>query len=97
MRPGRCARAQETAGSAQGWKRGRRWRDYTLSQRGALCALALVEVVLAAAAWTDLARRDPALVRGRKRAWAPVIAVNIVGPLAYFRWGRLPAARAARR
>ena len=47
-----------------------------------------LEVGLAAAAWADLARRDQSEVRGRKWVWALVIAINIIGPLAYFRWGR---------
>jgi hypothetical protein len=47
-----------------------------------------VQVGLAAAAWTDLARRAPAQVRGPKWRWAVLIAVNYAGPIAYFRWGR---------
>jgi len=66
----------------------RRWRDYTPAQRAGLVAFGALEVGLAAAAWADLARRDQAEVRGRKWVWALVIAINIVGPLAYFRWGR---------
>ena len=27
-------------------------------------------------------------VNGRKALWAAIIAVNFVGPLSYFRWGR---------
>jgi hypothetical protein len=38
----------------------------------------------------DLARRPPASVNGRKDVWAAAIAVNFVGPLAYFAWGRRP-------
>ena len=64
------------------------WRDYTPAQRAWLVALAALELGLAAAAWADLAHRDPAEVRGRKWVWGLVIAINIVGPLAYFRWGR---------
>ena len=70
----------------------RRWRDHTPAQRAGLVALGALEVGLAAAAWADLARRDQAEVRGRRLVWALVIAINIVGPLAYFRWGRLPRA-----
>ena len=66
----------------------RRWRDYSPAERASLVALGALEVGLAAAAWADLARRDQAEVRGRKWVWALVIAINIVGPLAYFRWGR---------
>ena len=70
-------------------KRGKRWRDYTPAQRRVLAVLSVAEVVLASVAWYDLARRPAKQVRGSKRAWAAAIAVNIVGPLAYFRYGRL--------
>ena len=49
----------------------------------------LVQVALSLAAWSDLALRPAAAVRGRKRVWAAVIAVNFVGPIAYFRFGRI--------
>jgi len=58
------------------------------AQRAAMIAAACVQVGLAASAWTDLARRPAAQVRGAKRWWAAAIAVNFVGPLADFRWGR---------
>ena len=67
---------------------GRRWADFSPGQRAGLVALGAVQVSLAAAAWTDLARRPARQVTGPKPLWALVIAVNIVGPLAYFRWGR---------
>ena len=70
-------------------RRGRRWHDYTRPQRTALGVLAFTEVALAVAAWRDLARRDRTELRGARWAWALIIAVNIVGPLAYFRWGRV--------
>jgi hypothetical protein len=50
--------------------------------------LAAVQLSLAATAWTDLIRRPARRVNGPKTVWALVIAVNFVGPLAYFRWGR---------
>ncbi|MBB5801191.1 hypothetical protein F4560_000959 [Saccharothrix ecbatanensis] len=64
------------------------WLETTSAQRRGILALSAVEVVLAGVAWADLARRPAETVNGRKRWWATVIAVNIVGPLAYFRWGR---------
>jgi hypothetical protein len=66
----------------------RRWRDLTRRQQAALSVTAVVQFGLAAAAWTDLARRPPAQVRGPKWRWAALIAVNFAGPIAYFRWGR---------
>jgi phospholipase D-like protein len=66
----------------------RRWRDLTRGQQAALSVTTVVQFGLAAAAWTDLARRPPAQVRGPKWRWAALIAVNFAGPIAYFRWGR---------
>jgi len=44
--------------------------------------------ILALSAWRDLLRRPGTRVNGPKPLWAAVIAVNFVGPIAYFRWGR---------
>ncbi|MGY1633486.1 PLDc N-terminal domain-containing protein [Geodermatophilus sp. SYSU D01186] len=66
----------------------RRWRDLSGGQRAAVLALGAVQLALAVTAWRDLARRSPAEVAGRKGVWAAVIAVDWVGPLAWFRWGR---------
>jgi hypothetical protein len=71
-------------------KKKQQWREMTPRQRTALVLLGVIEVNLALAAWTDLARRPPTEVRGSKRCSAAVIAINVVGPLAYFWWGRLP-------
>jgi hypothetical protein len=67
---------------------GRRWADLSPGQRAGVVALGAVQVSLAIAAWTDLARRPTRAVNGPKAVWAVVIAVNTVGPLAWFRWGR---------
>jgi hypothetical protein len=73
----------------------KRWSDLTGGQRAAVIALAGVQLSLAAAAWTDLARRPAAEINGPKALWAAVIAVNFVGPGAYFLRGRrLPPERA---
>jgi hypothetical protein len=66
----------------------RRWADLSPRQRAAVLTLASVQLSLAVTAWTDLARRPARRVNGPKPLWALVIAVNFVGPLAYFRWGR---------
>jgi hypothetical protein len=53
--------------------------------------LGFLQLSLALGAWADLATRPATDVNGRKPLWAAVIAVNFVGPLAWFRWGRRPA------
>ena len=50
--------------------------------------MAAVQFLLAGVAINDLVRRPAVQVRGPKWAWAPAMAVNFVGPLAYLRWGR---------
>ncbi|USX54454.1 PLDc N-terminal domain-containing protein [Lentzea sp. HUAS12] len=64
------------------------WKDLSEGRRRTLVLLSVVQVLLAGAAWTDLALRPDEFVRGRKKWWALAILVNFVGPLAYFRWGR---------
>ena len=66
----------------------RRWSELTDRERTAILVMASVQVSLAATAWVDLARRPAELVRGPKAAWALGIAVNFVGPIAYFAVGR---------
>jgi bacteriorhodopsin len=64
----------------------RRWSDLTDRQKTALLVAASVQLSLAATAWVDLsAAREQ--VNGSKAAWAAAIAVNFVGPIAYFTLG----------
>jgi hypothetical protein len=69
----------------------KRWSDMTPAQQTAVLVTASVQISLAATAWIDLARRPAAQVRGNKVAWALAIAVNFVGPISYFAFGRLPS------
>jgi hypothetical protein len=68
--------------------RTRTWSDLTDRQRTALLVAMSVQVSLALTAWVDLARRPAAEVKGSRARWAAIIAVNFVGPVSYFRWGR---------
>jgi hypothetical protein len=65
-----------------------KWSDLSGNQRAAVLALGSLQLLLATSAWFDLARRPVDAVNGRKVVWAALIAVNWVGPLSYFRWGR---------
>lgn len=69
----------------------RRWADLTDRQKTLILVAASVQLSLAATAWTDLARRPADQVRGSKAAWAAAIALNFVGPVAYFARGRRQA------
>jgi hypothetical protein len=73
--------------------RRRRWSELTPGEQTALLVLGSVQLSLAATAWSDLASRPAARVNGPKPLWAVIIAVNFVGPAAYFRWGRRSAPR----
>ena len=64
------------------------WRELSSAQRGMVVGGAVLQVALQAAALRDLHRRVPAQVRGPRWAWACATFVNIVGPSAYFVWGR---------
>jgi hypothetical protein len=66
----------------------KKWSDLTSGQRRAMIALGTVEVALASAAYIDLMRRPANEVNGSKGTWAAIIAINIVGPIAYFTRGR---------
>ena len=66
----------------------RRWADLSPRQKTVVLTSASVQLSLAATAWADLAARPAATVNGSKARWALIIAVNFVGPIAYFLWGR---------
>lgn len=65
------------------------WDKLTGVQRAGLLALISVQVSLAVSAWADLAARPAAKVRGSKKKWAGVIAINFIGPVLYYARGRL--------
>ena len=69
----------------------RRWADLTPRQRVVVLVLGAGQLALAATAWADLATRPALEVNGSKARWAGIIAINVLGPLAWFRWGRRPA------
>ncbi len=66
-----------------------RWSDRRPASKCVIVLAALIQFTLAGAAWADLARRPANEVRGPKWRWGLGILVNFVGPLAYFRWGRV--------
>ena len=66
----------------------KQWQDLSGGQRAVTAVAGVVQLALAAAAWVDLARRPADQVNGKKGVWAAVIAINWVGPIAYFTKGR---------
>ena len=69
----------------------KKWSDLSPRAKTAILTLASVQISLAATAWADLASRSSEQVDGSRARWAAIIAINFFGPIAYFRWGRLPA------
>ena len=69
-------------------RRKKRWSELTPGQKAGVVVVGTVQVALLAVAATDLVRRPAEQVRGPKWAWAPVLAVNGVGPVAYLVCGR---------
>ena len=72
-------------------ERKKTWQDMSSGRRATLTGMGLIQLALAVAAWVDLARRPAERVNGRKGVWAAVIAINWIGPIAYFAKGRTSA------
>ena len=70
----------------------KKWSEMSPIQRAVIIAAGSVQLSLAATAWADLATRPRDEGNGSKRRWAAIIAVNFIGPLSYFRWGRRTSA-----
>ena len=57
--------------------------------RVAVVVLGAIQIALYVAAYRDIARRPAAQIRGSKTKWRAICLLNTVGPLSYFRWGRV--------
>jgi hypothetical protein len=66
----------------------KQWSDLSTGRKVGGVVSAIIQFALAAAAWTDLAKRPADEVNGRKAIWAFVILVNFIGPISYFLFGR---------
>ncbi|WP_225973208.1 PLD nuclease N-terminal domain-containing protein [Nesterenkonia natronophila] len=64
------------------------WDNLSPSKQAGTMVLASIQLSLAVSAWADLAARPASQVNGRKGMWAVIIAVNFIGPIAYFLIGR---------
>ena len=67
----------------------RKFQDLPVAARAAIVVAGVVEVGLLAAAQIDISRRPADRIRGSKRFWRLISLINVVGPLAYFRRGRV--------
>jgi len=64
------------------------WRDLSDGQRTAIKVLAVCELGLKIAMLIDIRRRPASQIRGPKGAWRMASAVNLIGPVSYFAFGR---------
>lgn len=64
------------------------WNALSSPQRATVVGAGMAQVGLMIAALRDLRRRPAEQVRGRKSLWVAASFVNVVGPLAYFAFGR---------
>jgi hypothetical protein len=66
----------------------RRYHRLSPTARGAVWALLAFEVVLIGVAERDIQRRPADRIRGPKLLWRAVATQNVIGPAAYFGFGR---------
>ncbi|MEX2627277.1 MAG: hypothetical protein WD225_10375 [Ilumatobacteraceae bacterium] len=58
-------------------------------KRVLIMLLVALKVSTTVSAWADLAERPSELVNGSKRRWAFIIAIDVIGPILYWRRGRI--------
>jgi hypothetical protein len=78
-------------------RRKKKWSELTRAQQRAILVAAAVQLGLQASTLWDLRRRSADELRGSKRWWTAAAFVNIVGPIAYFAFGRRGEGRKRRR
>jgi hypothetical protein len=64
------------------------WSDLSQGQRNAIKVLAVAEFLLKIAMLVDISRRPADQIRGPKGLWRAAAAVNTLGPVSYFAFGR---------
>jgi len=66
----------------------KKWSELSTRSRRLVTITGVIEMALLAATLVDLKRRPAEQIKGSKRLWTALAFVNIVGPLAYFAFGR---------
>jgi hypothetical protein len=67
---------------------GTTWAELNDRQRGWIRLLAIIQIALLMVALADIRGRAPAEINGSQRVWIGVMFINVIGPLAYFGFGR---------
>jgi NAD(P)-dependent dehydrogenase (short-subunit alcohol dehydrogenase family) len=65
-----------------------KWAELSDRQRALVLGAAAAELSLKIAALVDMSRRPADRIRGPKALWRAAMAVNLLGPLSYFAFGR---------
>jgi hypothetical protein len=65
-----------------------KWSDLSDRQRVLIVIAAAAEISMKIAALVDIKRRPAEEIRGPKALWRSAMAVNLLGPLSYFAFGR---------
>ena len=66
----------------------KKWSDLSAGTRNAIKVLAVSEFALKILMLIDIKRRPASQIRGPKAAWRLAAAVNTIGPVSYFLFGR---------
>lgn len=66
----------------------KKWSELSTSSRTLIVVGGAAELLLLAAALFDIKRRPANLIRGSKWMWSALAFIDVIGPLAYFAFGR---------
>jgi hypothetical protein len=66
----------------------KKWGELSGRSRKLITVTGVIEVVLLVATLVDIKRRPEDQIKGSKRLWTALAFVNIIGPIAYFAFGR---------
>ena len=72
----------------------KKWSELSDRNRRLIAILGVIEGVLLVATLVDIRRRPADQIKGSKRMWTAIAFVNIIGPIAYFVFGRRRGATA---
>ena len=68
--------------------RKKNWNELPAAAKAGIGLLAVVQLTLAVAALRDIRHRPAEELNGSKRLWTVVSCISILGPIAYFLFGR---------
>ena len=66
----------------------KKWSELSGRSRKLITVTGVIEVALLVATLVDIKRRPADQIKGSKRLWTALAFVNIIGPIAYFAFGR---------